>query len=117
MVALVLTQSHRATAAEKIKNWNWQTGKLLDSERNSYLAGTVGRNTTVPGAGYQTFQIEGDQYVYMAQEWFRETPANLTVNGPVKFAVEKQTLFVLDEDGKQHEMEIVKKTIRQEPAK
>jgi hypothetical protein len=36
--------------------------------------------------------------------------ANLTVNGPVKFALEKQTLFVLDEDGKEHEMEIVKKT-------
>jgi hypothetical protein len=41
----------------------------------------------------------------------------LTVNGPVKYAVEKQTLFVIDEDGKEHEMEIVKKTLREEPAK
>jgi hypothetical protein len=35
------------------------------------------------------------------------------VNGPVKFAVEKRKLFVIDEDGKEHEMEIVKKVLRQ----
>ena len=40
-------------------------------------------------------------------------PANLTVNGPVKYAVEKRKLYVLDEDGKEHEMEIVKKVLRQ----
>jgi len=34
------------------------------------------------------------------------------VNGPIKYAVEKRNLFVIDEDGKEHEMEIVKKTLR-----
>ena len=34
------------------------------------------------------------------------------MNGPVKYAVEKRKLFVMDEDGKEHEMEIVKKTLR-----
>jgi hypothetical protein len=37
----------------------------------------------------------------------------LTVNAPVKYAVEKRKLFVVDEDGKEHEMEIVKKVLRQ----
>ena len=36
--------------------------------------------------------------------------ANVTVNGPVKYAVEKRKLYVMDEDSKEHEMEIVKKT-------
>jgi len=59
--------------------------------------------------------IEGDKYVYLAQErlhWRWSKPANLTVNGPVKYAVEKRKLFVMDEDGKEHEMEIVKKTLK-----
>jgi hypothetical protein len=37
-------------------------------------------------------------------------PAN-PVNGPVKYAVEKRKLLVMDEDGKEHEMEIVKKIL------
>jgi hypothetical protein len=40
-------------------------------------------------------------------------PANLTVNEPITFAVEKRKLFVVDEDGKEHEMKIVKKALRQ----
>jgi hypothetical protein len=128
----------QGTAADKIKNRDWQTGKVLDSQRNRYFAGTVGdANTTIPNEAtglpkttyssqtavyrtYETFLIEGDKYAYVAQErlhWKWSKPANLTVNGPVKYAVEKQTLFVIDEDGKEHEMEIVKKTLREEPAK
>jgi hypothetical protein len=58
--------------------------------------------------------------VYLAQERPRRKwskPANLTINGPVKYAVEKQALLVIDEDGKEHETEIIKKTLRQEPEK
>ena len=36
----------------------------------------------------------------------------MTINGPVRFAVEKRTLFFTDEDGKEHKMEIVSKTLR-----
>jgi hypothetical protein len=64
---------------------------------------------------FETFVVEGDKYVYLAQERLRRRwskAANLTVNGPVKYAVEKRKLFVMDEDGKEPEMEIVKKTLR-----
>lgn len=138
LLALNIVLIQHATAADKIKNRDWQTGKVLDSQRNRYFAGTVGdANTTIPNEAtglptstyssqtavyrtYETFLIEGDKYAYVAQErlhWKWSKPANLTVNGPVKYAVEKQTLFVVDEDGKEHEMEIVKKTLREEPAK
>jgi hypothetical protein len=132
-----------ASAADKIKNRDWQAGKVLDSQRNRYFAGTVGTDSTMPGLGnpdgpwatfpkttntsrtavyrtYETFLIEGDKYAYVAQERLRtkwSKPANLTINGPVKYAVEKQTLFVIDDDGKEHEMEIIKKILREEPAK
>jgi hypothetical protein len=125
-----------ATGAEKQRDW--QTGKVLDSERNRYFVGTLGNANTTGTAQingnygtyqgnttssqravykvYETFLIEADTYAYFAQErlhWRWSKPANLTVNGPVKYAVEKRKLFVVDDDGKEHEMEIVKKVLRQ----
>ena len=125
-----------ATGAEKERDW--QTGKVLDTERNRYFVGTVGNANTTGTAQingnngtyqgntnssqravyrvYETFSIEGDTYAYLAQErlhWRWSKPANLTVNGPVKYAVEKRKLFVLDDDGKEHELEIIKKILRQ----
>ena|SRR5579862_3960562 len=140
-VALLLMTFLCAHAAEKVREW--QTGKVLDSQRNRYFAGTIGNASTTGTAQsngdtgtyqgntnlsqtaiyrvYETFLIEGDQYAYLAQErlrWRWSKPANLTVNGPVKYVVEKRKLIVLDEDGKEHEMEILKKILRQpEPAK
>jgi hypothetical protein len=137
-IFLLLALTHVAVGAEK--NRDWQTGKVLDSQRNRYFAGTVGDASTTGTAQtsgdygtyqgnttssqtavyrvYETFFIEGDTHAYLVQErlrWRWSKPANLTVNGPVKFAVDKRKLFVIDEDGKEHEMEIVKKVLRQPP--
>src|ERR1700689_4590023 len=87
LVILVLT----ATAmfgAEKQRDW--QTGKVLDSERSRYFAGTVGSANTTGSAQangnygtyqgntstsqtavyrvFETFVIEGETTVYLAQE-------------------------------------------------
>jgi hypothetical protein len=137
-LALVLTLSGNIHGAEKIRDW--QTGKVLDSERSRYFAGTVGNANTTGTAQangnygtyqgntnssqtaiyrvFETFLIEGDTYAYLAQErlrWRWSKPANLTVNGPVKYAVEKRKLFVIDDDGKEHEMEIIKRILKQSP--
>jgi hypothetical protein len=131
LFAFLLLISTFATAE---KNRDWQIGTVLDSNRSRYFAGTVGdgnTNGTINDNGgysgntttsetaiyrvYQNFVIEGDQYVYLAQEhikWRWSKPADLTVNGKVKYAVEKRTLYVIDDEGKEHEMEIVKKTLR-----
>jgi hypothetical protein len=125
-------------SAEKPRNW--QMGKVLDTERSRYFFGTVGTaNTTgsiqvYDGSGtyqgntntsqralykvYETFLIESDTHAYLAQErlrWKWSKPANLTVNGPVKFAVDRRKLFVIDDDGKEHEMEIVKQLLKEPP--
>ena len=126
----------------------WQAGKVLDTQRNSYFAGTVDSGTTSGSAittgsattsggtatgsatstgsawsihsstavyrVFETFVIEGEDYAYVASErlrWRWSHPANLAVNGPVKYAVDGRKLIVIDE-GKQHEMEILKRILR-----
>jgi hypothetical protein len=135
-IALVLTTAGNIHGADKIRDW--QTGKVLDSERSRYFAGTVGNANTTGTAQtngnygtyqgntnssqtaiyrvFETFLIEGEKYAYLGQErlrWRWSKPANLTVNGPVKYAVEKRKLFVIDDDGKEHEMEIIKRVLKQ----
>lgn len=62
--------------------------------------------------------IETDTLTYTVSE-IDGNPANLTVNHPVKFAVEDTKLFLTDERGKEHRTKIVKKAMRQpsEPPK
>lgn len=135
MFTAVLFIASLALSAEKPRDW--QTGKVLDSQRSRYFAGTVGSANTTGTAQangnygtyqghtntsetpvyrvYETFLIESETHAYLAEErlrWRWSKPANLTVNGPVKFTVEKRKLFVIDDDGKQHEMEIVKRISR-----
>lgn len=96
---------------------DWHTGTVLDAQRNRYFAGTIGEANTATAVYrvYETFLIEGDTHAYLGQErlrWRWSRPANLSVNGPVKFAVQGRKLFVVDEDGNEHEMEILKKVLR-----
>jgi hypothetical protein len=136
--AVFLLLTHVLCGAEK--NRDWQAGKVLDSERSRHFAGMVGQSNTsgtVQGGGnygtygsntntsqtavykvYETFVIEGQNHVYLAQQrlrWRWSKPANLTVNGPIKFAVEKRKMFIVDDDDKEHELEIQKRVLRQTP--
>jgi hypothetical protein len=126
-----------ATAALAAKPLNWQAGRVLDTQRNRYYAGTIdsgnasGSATTTDSATttgsvwsshsstavyrvFETFIIEGEDYAYVATErlrWRWSHSANLAVNGQVKYAVDGRKLIVIDDDGKPHEMEIVKRII------
>ena len=70
--------------------------------------------TTTTTDDYDTFQvytIQGGTKTYVARErllfpWSK--PANVTIGDKVKYSVQKNTLYVLDEDGKQHKAGIVK---------
>jgi hypothetical protein len=125
VLVVVMLVPSLALSAEKARDW--QSGTVLDTERSQYFIGTIGSTGTVQGNRtyqgqtntsqaavyrvYQTFAIEGDTRVYLAQErlrWKWSKPANLTVNAPVKFAIERRKLFVIDDAGKEHEMEIIK---------
>jgi hypothetical protein len=126
-----------APAAEKARDW--QDGKVLDTPNDQAITrGPVGSSSTtgngqVNNGGYgtyqgqttsthhavyrvyETFMIEGKTHVYVAQQrlkWKWSKPAMLTVNGPVKFAVDKRRLFVIDDEGKEYEMSIVKRVLK-----
>jgi hypothetical protein len=115
----------------------WQTGKLLDSEQSKVLEGSTetkhsdgsakprgdkvkyeSNTTTTKTENYETYQtytVEGDKYVYVAREhllfpWSK--PADLAVNGPVKYMVSGNKLVILDDSGKQHKAGILKKTLK-----
>jgi len=91
------------------------TGKLVEAERSRYFSGLVGSSQTAAYRTYQKIAIEGDTYSYLAQErlhWSHSKPVNAMINGTVKYAVEKTKLYVLDPNGKEHELEILKVTPR-----
>ncbi|MEO8128775.1 MAG: hypothetical protein ABJF23_09295 [Bryobacteraceae bacterium] len=105
--ACLLTPLHTAVCAGKPRDWH--TGKLLDSANASH-----------PDSKrvVATFHIEGEMYAYLAQERMKRRwskPAAVKTNTPVKFAVVDRKLFLLDQNGKEHEMEIVKKILRRPP--
>ncbi len=121
-VVVALSLAYPALGGKKPRNW--QTGKLLDSQRSQNLVGAVERPAGFGATSrtrnvYETedtFVIETETYVYTVSEVVRGARhANVTVNGPVKFATEGTTLYLVDEGGKEHRTEIVKKVLRQAP--
>ena len=123
LIVLALGLSGSASAGKKARNW--QTGKLLDSQRSQNPVGAVDhppigfdnrRRTTVVFQTQDTFVIEDESHTYTVSEIVRGTkPANVTVNGQVKFAIEGTTLYLLDDGGKEHKTDITKKVLRQSP--
>jgi hypothetical protein len=130
LVTLCLLGLAFPAGAEKPRDW--QTGKLVDSERSREYAGSSGSVNVNGTPGYseravyhptQTVVIEGRDYAYTVVEdnsgpsWhpLPQKLANLTVNAPIKYAVEKQKLYLIDDNGKEHKMEIVKRVLIPKP--
>ena len=59
--------------------------------------------------------VDGGDKIYaisrlLKYRWNKE--ANVTVNGPVKFAIEGNHMYLLDDDGREHKAKIIKKTLK-----
>jgi hypothetical protein len=66
------------------------------------------------------YNIEAGEYIYVCHEslrWRTSKPAALTVNGPVQFSVEGDTLYLKDDNGREHKTKIVKKILKEPKAK
>jgi hypothetical protein len=112
---------------------DWKSGTLLETEKQQVHQGstkTTNTEGTVKDKGkkadysetrtstttddYDTFQvytIHADTKTYIARErllfpWSK--PANVAVGEKVKYVVQKNTLYLLDDDGKQHKASISK---------
>jgi hypothetical protein len=133
MKTLVLLFIYFTLACEAKTSHTWIEGKVLDTEATSYFSGATSSPPVVayPGAptgvdaNYRTdhyYIIEvpctgvcSGSMVYLTQEfslWHslggNDKPALLVINGPVKIAIEKQLLHILDNAGREHKTKIVK---------
>jgi hypothetical protein len=122
-------------AAERQRNW--QNGTLIETEKQQVRQGSTkmtnseidakdkkgktqysGTSTSTETENYDDYQvytIETDGATYVAREkllfpWSK--PAATTIGSKVQFAVEKNTLYLLGNDGKQHKAGIVKASMK-----
>ena len=103
--------------AGKIPADAWQTGTLVGSEE-SWHSRVAGVNGMVVGREYPIvhYVIDTPQYTYeadLALKHQRDKRPALTVNGPIKFAFVKSDLYIQDENGKEIEVKLTKKTLKQ----
>ena len=101
---------------------NWQTGTWRDTARTSETVGAVTNGTGSGGSAsatttavrrvHQLYIIETTDYIYHAEQrlrWRWSNSVPLTVNESMKFAIEKDKIFVIGEDGKEYELSLIKK--------
>lgn len=129
ILLIVVTVALTGSAFGGQKDRAWQTGRLVDSQRSQDVVGAVEhppvgfdsrRRTNNVYETRDTFIIETDSLTYTVSNIVRGTkPTNVTVNGPVKFAIVGTTMYLLDDGGKEHKADITKKVLRQvsEPPK
>lgn len=113
------------------KERDWKTGKVLDTESQRFTTyggsttqgqirddGTYSGTTTRSSWNHKryVFAIEGDDYIYIVSHvlsfrWSKEV--QVTVNGTVKYAVEKNNFYLLDENGREFKLKIDKKILKE----
>jgi hypothetical protein len=108
LVSVVSVAAHQKT------NRQWQAGTWGDS--TTAPAGAVAMPLYGGGAiavpiQSTTYVIQTDTLLYVGL-WRRTKLIPMTVNGPVRFALEKDKLFVIGEDGKEYELKLVKKVLK-----
>jgi hypothetical protein len=113
---------------------NWQSGMLTATEKLQVPSGTTdftsidgsqkkngdfsGDSTKTKSQDYDTYQvftIQSGNVVYVVREhlffpWSK--PTDLTLGKPVRFAVDGNTMYLLDSAEKEHKASIVKSALK-----
>lgn len=114
VVALLLAGAHVAAQDAPKDRRDWQMGTWGDTERVSQYAGSAwseGGSTAVNRVS-QVFLIHTPERWYVASQrlrWRWSKPVPMTVNAPVRFAIEGNKLYAIGEDDKEYELKIEKK--------
>jgi hypothetical protein len=112
LVCLVLVLSALCLAKDN-KPIEWLTGTLLDvsSERgNRFADGESYRNDV----SYYTID-DGQKYIYVMKRTLSrrgDKELRVTVNAPIKFAIQGDGFIVMDDDGKMHSLSLQKRALR-----
>ena len=118
-VICFLAISQLGSAGNKNVLRSWQAGKVADISDERVYAGSVEMPYSVFGersAMYRrtwTYTIDAGDTLYIVREVLssRAKPCELSVNGPVRFAIDK-FFYIKDDAGKEHKLEIAKKVLK-----
>jgi len=103
----------------RAKDRAWITGTLVnaDTERDSRTVGIP--PTIVTGPKVATlrndvtyYTIDDGKYRWVVSRHMTkkdDKPLNLTIDAPVKFAIERKTCYLLDEKGEEHKLTVERK--------
>lgn len=129
-LALLLMAVSLSAFSDK-KARDWKTGKLMDTDSVRYTtsSGSSTQGQINPDGTYKSttsnttwshkkfvFVIQGDDLTYIVSHvlsWRWSKEIQLTINGPVKYAVEKNDFYLLDEKDREFKMKIEKKILRE----
>jgi hypothetical protein len=135
-IATLIALAAALVLAAAPKNRDWQAGNLLDAEHNAYFGGGHGSPedtpfrdaltgsefhfTTLPTANNPVldhYVIESETDVYLVERMrFRSSkPSSLIANRPVKFAISKNKLWLLDAGSVELQTNIVKRKAKLQP--
>lgn len=94
------------------KKRDWQEGKLIDISNAPFTEGTIG------GPAHKEkiiYVIDAGKYIYTFSHLHfpHDKAMPVTVNTVVKFAIEKNKVYLLDEEGKEHDVKFEKKALKE----
>ena len=123
IAVLLLLFSSIGFAKDKT-NLEWKTGVLLDqsSERRCRTYGSVQNGNGSVGtacAVITTFEVDGGEMIYTVQRDMRlrwDKELDVTVNAPIKYAIDGRKFYLQDEEGKAHEVSLVRKRLKGPPS-
>ncbi len=97
------------------KKRDWQEGKLTDISTAPFTEGTFRGSARKEKIVYT---VDAGKYIYTFSHLHfpRDKAMPVTINAPVKFAIEKSKVYMLDENGEEHDLKFEKKALK-EPAK
>ena len=130
-IALAQANDDQKETNKNKKGREWKTGKVLDTDSESLTTyggstttgqinnnGTYNSSTNRASWNHEkfTYAIEGDDYIYIISRvlsfrWDKE--AQLTINAPIKYAVEKNKLYFIDENNREMKGKIIKKILKE----
>jgi hypothetical protein len=111
VVIAVVCISVLSTFGTPAKEREWQEGKLIDISSAPFTEGTIG------GLAHKEkiiYVIDAGKYIYTFSHLHfpHDKAMPVTVNSVVKFAIEKNKVYILDEDGKEHDLKFEKKSLK-----